>query len=118
MNGQFSSLDEFWPFYLSQHLNRTNRKLHFAGTTAALVLLALGVARLSPALLAAAVIAGYGSAWVGHFFFEKNSPATFQYPLLSFRADCRMYALTWTSELDAELLRLTVQIREARRQSR
>ncbi|MDE2142999.1 MAG: DUF962 domain-containing protein [Elusimicrobia bacterium] len=104
MNGQFSTLDEFWPFYLSQHLNRTNRALHFGGTTAALVLIALAAALRAPRLLIAAPFAGYGFAWVGHYFFEKNSPATFQYPLLSFRADFRMYALIWTSELDAELL--------------
>ena len=104
MNGQISTLDEFWPFYLSQHLNRVNRRLHFAGTTLALLLLALAAARRSPVLLAAAVLAGYGFAWIGHFFYEKNSPATFQYPLLSLRADFRLYALTWTSELDAEIL--------------
>jgi hypothetical protein len=114
MNGQFSTLDEFWPFYLSQHLNRTNRRLHFTGTTCALVLLAAGAVRLSPLLLAAAPIAGYGFAWIGHFFFEKNSPATFRRPLLSLRADARMYALSWTGELDAEILRRTAGIRAFR----
>jgi len=111
MNGQFSTLDEFWPFYLSQHLNRTNRRLHFAGSTFVLILLVLAAARLSPRLLAAAPIAGYGFAWVGHFFFEKNRPATFRHPLLSLRADARLYALTWTGELDAEILLLTKGIR-------
>ena len=111
MNGQFSSLDEFWPFYLSQHLNRTNRRLHFAGTTAALVLLAAAAGYRSWPILAAVPAAGYGFAWAGHFFFEKNRPATFRYPLLSLRADARLYALTWTSELDAEILLRMKEIR-------
>jgi hypothetical protein len=104
MNGQISTLDEFWPFYLSQHLNRTNRRLHFVGTTVALALAVLAAALRSPRVLVAVPFAGYGFAWVGHFFFEKNRPATFRYPLLSLRADFRLYALTWTSELDAEIL--------------
>ena len=58
MNGQFSSLDEFWPFYLSQHLNRTNRRLHFAGTTLALVLMAIAAVRHAPLLLVVVPVAG------------------------------------------------------------
>jgi hypothetical protein len=91
MNGQFSTFDEFWPFYLSQHQNRTNRRLHFAGSTLVLILIVLAASRLSPRLLAAAPAAGYGFAWVGHFFFEKNKPATFKYPFYSFVSDWIMY---------------------------
>jgi len=36
-------------------------------------------------------ISGYGFAWIGHFFFEKNKPATFKYPLYSFCSDFIMY---------------------------
>lgn len=111
MNGPFSSLDEFWPFYLSQHLHPANRRLHFLGTTLALVLITIAAALREPRLLIAAPVAGYGFAWAGHFFFEKNSPATFAYPWLSFRADVRMYGLIWTNQLDAELLLLMKEIR-------
>jgi hypothetical protein len=114
MNGQFSSLDEFWPFYLSQHLNRTNRRLHLAGTTTALVLLAAAAAARDARLACAALFAGYGPAWIGHFFFERNSPATFKYPLLSLRADFRMYACALAGRLDAELARLAEPIRRYR----
>ncbi|MBI3542803.1 MAG: DUF962 domain-containing protein [Deltaproteobacteria bacterium] len=81
---------EFWPYYLSQHRDRTCRRLHFTGTTLALTTVAVA-ANGHAALLAAAPVAGYGFAWVGHFFFEKNRPATFRYPLWSLRADFEMY---------------------------
>jgi len=114
MNGQYSTLDEFWPFYVSQHLNPTNRRLHFVGTTMGLVFLALSVLLFAPALIFAALIAGYGFAWVGHFFFEKNRPATFTYPWLSFRADFRMYATMWRGEMSAEIARLKPELSRLR----
>lgn len=114
MNGPFSSLDEFWPFYLSQHLNRTTRRLHFVGTTLGLLLLALALVLCQPRLLAAALAAAYGCAWIGHFFFEKNAPATFKHPLLSLRADFRMYAHMWRGDLDEEIRCQTAGIRAFR----
>jgi hypothetical protein len=115
MNGQFSSLDEFWPFYLSQHLNPKTRGLHFAGTTAGLILLSFAAIRREPRLLAAALVAAYGCAWIGHFFFERNSPATFQYPLLSLRADFRMYWMGMQGTLERELRDRADAIRAYRR---
>jgi hypothetical protein len=38
-----------------------------------------------------ALLCGYGFAWIGHFFFEKNKPATFQYPFYSLAGDWVMY---------------------------
>ncbi|NNN06884.1 MAG: DUF962 domain-containing protein [Elusimicrobia bacterium] len=114
MNGRYSTLNEFWPFYVSQHLNPVNRRLHFAGTTVGLVLLALAAAARVPALLAVALAVGYAPAWVGHFFFEKNRPATFRYPLLSLRADFRMYARMWRGEMDADIVRLKPELSRLR----
>lgn len=83
----FSSFAEFYPFYLSEHSNDTSRRLHYVGSL--LVLAVLFYALLSGrwGLLLLLPIAGYGFAWVGHFFFEKNRPATFKYPLYSFMGD-------------------------------
>jgi hypothetical protein len=104
MHGRFGSYEEFWPFYVSQHMNPTNRALHFTGTT--LVWLSLAAALLvTPTWLLAAPFAGYGFAWVGHFFFEKNKPATFTYPLWSLRGDFRMYRLMLLGRMAPEVER-------------
>ncbi|MBD9656099.1 DUF962 domain-containing protein [Pseudomonas sp. PDM12] len=84
---RFNSFAEFYPCYLEEHRNPTCRRLHYAGSL--LVLVVLGYALLSGQwlwLLALPVI-GYGFAWVGHFAFERNRPATFQYPLYSLMGD-------------------------------
>lgn len=109
----FNSFEEFWPFYLGEHANGTNRRLHQAGTTAALVVFATGVILRKPALMLIAPVCGYGPAWVGHFFVEKNKPASFGYPLWSFIGDFKMNALMWTGRLDAELERVGVKVSDA-----
>jgi hypothetical protein len=100
--------ESFWPFYVAQHSRPGTRALHFAGTTLALLFLAAGAATLRPYLLAWALFSGYAFAWVGHFFVEKNRPATFQYPLWSLRGDFRMYAMMWRGRMGAEARRLGV----------
>ena len=82
---------EFYSFYLSEHRNPTCRKLHFAGSTVALAILVLAAATQRWALLWLVPIAGYGFAWVGHFAFEKNRPATFKHPFFSLAGDWVMY---------------------------
>jgi hypothetical protein len=88
---RFRSFGEFYPYYLSEHENRVSRRLHFTGTSTAVVLIALGLLRGQPLLLLLALLQGYALAWIGHFFFEKNRPATFRYPLYSFLGDWRMW---------------------------
>ena len=91
METRFSSFTDFYPFYLSEHRNPTCRKLHFAGTTLVIVLVIALVTTRNPWLLLAIPLAGYGFAWIGHFAFEKNRPATFKYPAWSFAGDWVMY---------------------------
>ncbi|PMU88637.1 MULTISPECIES: DUF962 domain-containing protein [unclassified Pseudomonas] len=88
---QFNSFAEFYPYYLKEHGNSTCRRLHFIGTTLVIGLLAYVLGKGALGLLIAVPIAGYGFAWVGHFFFEKNRPATFQYPFYSLLGDFVMY---------------------------
>ena len=82
---------DFYPFYLSEHSNRVSRRLHFAGTSIALVLLVAALLTQIWWLIAVAVVQGYAFAWVGHFFFEHNRPATFKYPGFSFVGDWRLW---------------------------
>jgi hypothetical protein len=102
MPPRLGSYEEFWPFYVSQHRHPVNRGLHFLGTTLVLGCLAAGVL-VSPRWLLAAPFAGYGFAWFGHFFFERNRPATFTYPLWSLRGDFRMYGLMLLGRMGPEL---------------
>lgn len=96
---KFSSYEEFWPYYVAEHRDPTCRKLHFIGTT-----LVMAMAP-NPLLWPVLPVAGYGFAWVGHFKFEKNKPATFKHPLWSLRADFRMWKKIATGQMDAELER-------------
>ncbi|MGR9088673.1 MAG: Mpo1-like protein [Gammaproteobacteria bacterium] len=88
---QYEKLGEFYPFYLSQHSNRSCRRMHFIGTTNALILLVAAATLWNEWLLGLALVQGYAFAWAGHFFFEHNKPATFGYPLLSFLGDWVMW---------------------------
>lgn len=82
----------FYDFYLNEHQNMACRRLHFAGSSFGLIGLAKSVKSRSAKPLLKGVVAGYGCAWIGHFFFEKNKPASFKSPLKSFASDFRMYA--------------------------
>jgi hypothetical protein len=88
---RFSSFSEFYPYYLGEHANRTCRRLHFVGSLGVLALLALAIASGNGRYLLGALLCGYGFAWVGHFFFEKNRPATFRHPFYSFVGDWVMF---------------------------
>jgi hypothetical protein len=88
---RFSSFREFYPFYLSEHANRVSRRLHFAGSSLALGFVLLAVLRADAWWLLAALLSGYAFAWAGHFFFEKNRPATFKHPFYSFAGDWVMF---------------------------
>ena len=88
---RYSSFKEFYPFYLSQHENGTCRALHFIGSWLILGIIAARIATGSLWLLLTIPLAGYGFAWVGHFAFEKNKPATFTYPWYSLMGDWVMF---------------------------
>ena len=105
---RIGSFAEFWPYYLREHRQPGTRVLHLVGTTLSLLLLFGGLLRGRPALLLGALIVGYGFAWVGHFAVEHNRPATFRYPLWSFAADWKMWALALSGRLTPELRRAGV----------
>lgn len=96
---RFTRFADFYPFYLGEHRNPVCRRLHFIGSTLVLVCLWWLFATGEPVWLLYGLLCGYGFAWVGHFFFEKNRPATFKYPLYSFIGDWVMYADIWRGRI-------------------
>jgi hypothetical protein len=98
----FKTFAEFYPFYLKEHSNKMCRRLHFVGSTAALGCLIMLIFTRQPIYLLYGLLAGYGFAWVGHFFFEKNKPASFKRPLYSFMGDWVMYRDIWTGKVSLD----------------
>ena len=88
---RIETFEEFWDYYVGEHAAKSTRVLHFIGTTAAMSLLAGGLLTRRLWMLLLAPIAGYGPAWISHFFIEKNRPATFKYPVWSLQADLVMW---------------------------
>lgn len=89
---RFDSFRAFYPFYLEEHRNRISRRLHFVGSCGVLVLLGVALLTREPLWALGALVCGYGFAWIGHFVFEKNRPATFRHPLFSLMGDWKMFA--------------------------
>ena len=92
MGDSYASFREFYPYYLGEHQNPTCRRLHFAGTALLLLILVTTLLTERWALLILLPVVGYGFAWVGHFVFEKNRPATFRHPWYSLAGDFVMFA--------------------------
>jgi len=88
---KYERFAEFYPFYLEEHADRTCRRLHFVGSSLALACLAMLLITFNPFWFLGALLCGYGFAWVGHFFFEHNRPASFKQPLFSLMGDWKMY---------------------------
>jgi hypothetical protein len=100
MNREYSTFADFYPFYLSQHSNPISRKLHYFGTALVIMLFVAILINGQWQGLIMLPVLGYFFAWAGHFFFEKNRPATFTYPLFSLMADFRMFFEALTGRLD------------------
>ena len=96
---RYVSFAKFYPFYLREHARRATRRLHFLGSALSLVCLAALIATADPWWLLAALMCGYGFAWISHLTVEKNRPATFKYPLYSFMGDWVMYKDIWTGRI-------------------
>ena len=99
MENRYNSFAEFYPFYLSQHSNRTCRRLHFVGTSLVILVFFYALLEARFALLWLMPVFGYGCAWIGHYVFEKNKPATFKYPLYSLAGDFVMYKDMFTRRI-------------------
>ena len=104
----FGSFREFYPYYLQEHSNKTCRRLHFIGTSLVIAIAAAALLTGNLSWLWALPLAGYGFAWLGHFGYEKNRPATFKHPWLSFLGDHKMACYMVSGRIDAEFERLRI----------
>jgi hypothetical protein len=104
-NRRYQRFEDFWPYYVTEHANPLNRKLHFWGTNNLFLWLMVALVRRSPRLVVFAVISSYAYAWIGHFLIENNRPATLDYPILSALGDLQMYVKTWQGQMDNEVAR-------------
>lgn len=107
----YTNLQEFWPFYLHEHSSARNRLLHFIGSTLGLLIFAVALGLGNYVLIIPALVSGYAFAWFGHFFIEKNRPATFKYPLKSFISDWRMWYTMLTGRIAPELKKFGIESR-------
>ena len=96
---RFKSFSDFWPYYLGEHSKPATRVLHCVGSLVAIGVIIAVIAIGKWWLFPLALVPGYAMAWIGHFFIEKNRPATFTYPLWSFMGDWKMLALMLTGRL-------------------
>ncbi|NRA32427.1 MAG: DUF962 domain-containing protein [Polyangiaceae bacterium] len=103
---EFDSFEDFWEYYVLEHSKKITRQLHFAGATAALACAATAI--LTPHKWTAFLIpvVGYLPAWIGHFVYEENVPATFGNPIFSARAGMKMYRMMVEGTMDAEVERV------------
>lgn len=100
---KFKSFDEFFPYYLAEHANPTCRRLHYIGTLMGTAVALWAIVTGTWAALLLYPVIGYGFAWVGHFRFERNRPATFDYPRWSLMGDYKMLWLALTGRLKEPL---------------
>lgn len=91
VSDRFSSFSDFYPYYLKEHSKKGTKLLHFIGTSLAIYFLFLFLFTYNNLYILLVFISGYGFAWVGHYFIEKNKPATFNYPIYSLFGDLAMF---------------------------
>lgn len=99
----FRNFQDFWPYYLRQHSKPWCRFWHYLGNFLFLLIFLSAIIKRTLPLVFISVVSAYILAWIGHFFVEKNKPATFQHPLWSLQADFKMIGLFLRGKLHEEL---------------
>lgn len=91
MTKKYQTFQAFYPYYLTEHSHPICRRLHFIGSFGVVLASLYIVLSAAWGLIWLLPFIGYGCAWTGHYFFEKNRPATFTYPLYSLIGDWVMF---------------------------
>ena len=100
---KYKDFKSFYSYYLAEHSDVNNRLLHFLGTLLFFICLFAGIITRNWWLFALIPFVGYGLAWAGHYFIEKNRPATFTYPLFSLASDFVMFWHMITGQINKRL---------------
>jgi hypothetical protein len=100
---KYKDFKSFYPYYLKEHCDVKNRLLHFCGTLFFFIFLVAGLITGKWWFFALMPLVGYGFAWIGHYFIEKNKPATFTYPLYSLASDFVMFWHIITGQINKKL---------------
>jgi hypothetical protein len=100
---EYKTFWTFYPYYLREHSDPSNRIMHFVGTGLVIASFITGLITMKWYFFAIIPVLGYGFAWVGHFFIEKNRPATFTYPLWSLGSDFAMFWHILTGQIQKKL---------------
>ena len=87
---RYKSFEDFYPYYISEHDHKYTKLMHFIGTSISIYFLIKFILSFNFLFILYALLSGYGFAWVGHFFIEKNKPATFKYPFYSLIGDYKL----------------------------
>lgn len=88
---KFNTLKEFYPYYLAEHQNATNRALHFTGVGLAALLFVAAMLFHEVIFFALMPVSVSVFAFIGHRYFEKNKPSTFKYPLWTLIGDFALF---------------------------
>ena len=96
---ELKTYDDFWSHYMNEHSRPATRWLHTVGTIFSVALIVFFAATHRWLWLPVALVPGYGLSWIGHFFVEGNTPATFGHPVWSMVSDFKMVALMLAGRL-------------------
>ncbi|HMJ47677.1 MAG TPA: DUF962 domain-containing protein [Ferruginibacter sp.] len=111
-NKKYTSFHSFYNYYLTEHSDGKNRLLHFSGTFILIAALIAGCITGKWIFFVLIPIVGYGFAWIGHYFIERNKPATFTYPLYSLASDFVMFWHILTGQIGSKLIEAKKNIAE------
>jgi len=109
---EFETKDEFFDFYLLEHSNPKCRALHYLATVIMITSLTAALITGKWLLILTGLATAYLFAWIGHFFFEHNKPASFSYPWASFKSDIRMFGVFLSGNIDARMEQARINLTE------
>jgi hypothetical protein len=95
----FQSFDEFYSEYMKYHQHVWNRRIHLLGWCLGIGIILWSVSNHYYVFSLAAPMVGLLAIWIGHYYIEPTTAIEFKYPLLTARANIRMFISMLFGEL-------------------